>query len=75
MRHDRKDALLMYGLAQKLWTHLKSTTMCKEVCHAQRRRYTKQFKEEAIRLASQEGVKLTQVAHDLGLDANMFRRW
>ena len=40
----------------------------------QRRRYTKQFKEEAIRLVSQEGVSLTQVARDLGIDAGMLRR-
>ncbi len=31
----------------------------------QRKRYTKQFKEEAIRLVNQEGVSLTQVAQDL----------
>ncbi len=39
----------------------------------QRRRYTKQFKEEAIQLVSQEGVSLTQVARDLGIDAGMLR--
>ena len=37
----------------------------------QRKRYTKQFKEEALRLVSQEGVSLTQVAQDLGLDASI----
>ena len=42
---------------------------------AQRKRDTKQFKEEALRLVSQEGVILTQVAQDLGLDASMLRRW
>jgi len=41
----------------------------------QRKRYTKQFKEEAIRLVNQEGVSLTQVAQDIGLDASMLRRW
>ncbi len=41
----------------------------------QRRRYTKQFKEEAIRLVRQEGVSLTQVARDLGINAGMLRRW
>ncbi len=41
----------------------------------QRRRYTKQFKEEALRLVSQEGVSLTQVAQDLGIGTNMLRRW
>ncbi len=33
---------------------------------SQRKRYTRQFKEEAIRLVNQEGVSLTQVARDLG---------
>ncbi len=41
----------------------------------QRKRYTKQFKEEAIRLVNQEGVSLTQIARDLGINAEMFRRW
>ncbi len=41
----------------------------------QRKRYTKQFKEEALCLVSQEGVSLTQIAQDLGLDAGMLRRW
>ena len=41
----------------------------------QRRRYTKQFKEEALRFASQEGLSLTQVAQDLGLNESMLRRW
>jgi len=41
----------------------------------QRKRYTKQFKEEALRLVSQEGVSLTQVAQDLGIDVSMLRRW
>jgi len=42
---------------------------------SQRRRYTKQFKEEALRLVSQERVSLAQMAQDLGLDASMLRRW
>ncbi len=42
---------------------------------SQRKRYTKQFKEEALGLVSQEGVSLTQIAKDLGLDASMLRRW
>ena len=34
---------------------------------AQRKRYTKPFKEEALRLVSQEEVGLAQVAKNLGL--------
>jgi transposase len=41
----------------------------------QRRGYTKQFKEEAIQLVNREGVSLTQVAQDLGINAEMLRRW
>ncbi len=41
----------------------------------QRKRYTKQFEEEAIQLVNQEGVSLTQVARDLGINAEMLRRW
>ncbi len=42
---------------------------------AQRNRYPKQFKEKALRLVSQEGVSLAQVAQDLGLNESMPRRW
>ena len=42
---------------------------------AQRKRYLKPFKEEALRLAGQEGVSLTQVSKDLGLDDRLLRRW
>ncbi len=41
----------------------------------QRRRYTKQFKEEALRVVHHEGVSFTQVAQDLGINAGMLRRW
>ncbi len=40
---------------------------------SQRKRCSKQFKEEAFRLGSQEGVILTQVVQDLDLDASMLR--
>jgi len=42
---------------------------------SQRKRYTKQFKEEAIQLVNQEGVSLTQIARDLGINAELLRRW
>jgi transposase len=42
---------------------------------AQRKRYSKQFKEEALRLVSEEGMSLTQVAQDLGKNESMLRRW
>ncbi len=36
--------------------------------------YTKEFKEEAVRLAKQTG-KRSRVARDLGIQASMLRRW
>jgi transposase len=36
--------------------------------------YTKEFKEEAVRLAKQTG-KRSQVARDLGIQVSMLRRW
>jgi transposase len=40
-----------------------------------RRRYTAEFKREAVRQAIQPGVSVTKVAQDLGLHANMLHRW
>lgn len=36
--------------------------------------YTKEFKEDAVRLAKQTG-KRSQVARDLGIQVSMLRRW
>ena len=41
----------------------------------QRRRFSREFKVEAVRLASQEGVPVSQVARDLGVGENLLRRW
>lgn len=41
----------------------------------QRRRFSREFKVEAVRLTNQEGVPLSQVARDLGVGANLLRRW
>ena len=41
----------------------------------QRRRFSREFKIEAVRLASQEGVPVSQVARDLGVGATVLRRW
>ncbi len=39
-----------------------------------RRKYTKEFKEEAVRLSESNGSK-SQVARDLGIHMSMLRRW
>ena len=40
-----------------------------------RRRFSREFKIEAVRLASQEGVPIAQVARDLGVGDGVLRRW
>ncbi|MCA9451575.1 MAG: transposase [Nitrospiraceae bacterium] len=41
----------------------------------QRRKYSQEFRQEAIKLTKQGGSALTQVAKDLGINAAMLRRW
>ena len=41
----------------------------------QRRKYTEEFKREAVGFANQPGVTLKQVAEELGINANMLGRW
>ena len=40
-----------------------------------RRRFSREFKLEAVKLASQEGVSIGQVARDLGIWETVLRRW
>ncbi len=40
-----------------------------------RRKYDKQFKLDAIRLVTEGGRKLTEVARDLGIEPNVLYRW
>jgi len=42
---------------------------------SQRRRYTAEFKEEAVRLALNSGQPLCQVARELGLHENTLHNW
>lgn len=41
----------------------------------ERRKFTSEFKREAVRLANQSGVARSKVAQELGLNANMLSRW
>ena len=41
----------------------------------ERRRYTAEFKREAVKLASQAGVSKVKVAEELGIHANVLTRW
>ena len=40
-----------------------------------RRQYTKEFKEEAVRLAGQPGMRQSQVARDLGISRSLLSSW
>ena len=40
-----------------------------------RRRYTDEFKQEAVRLISEEGYAVAEAARNLGINANMLGRW
>ena len=40
-----------------------------------RRRFTAEFKEEAVRLLVKSGRPLAQVARELGVHENVFRKW
>ena len=41
----------------------------------QRRVFTKEFKEEAVKLARTSGKTKTDIASNLGIDVNMLCRW
>lgn len=40
-----------------------------------RRKYSAEFKAEAVKLASQAGVSVSAVARDLGVHESILRRW
>jgi len=41
----------------------------------QRRKYSDDFKEEAIKLVIEKGYKVTEAARNLGIHDNLLRRW
>lgn len=42
---------------------------------ATRKRYTKEFKQDAVRLVTEQGYKQTEAARNLGIDRGMLGRW
>lgn len=40
-----------------------------------RRKYTQEYKREAVQLVKSGGVPASQVARELGINANMLGRW
>ncbi len=41
----------------------------------ERRRYTKEFKEEAVKLVTEQGYRIAEAARNLGINENMLSRW
>ena len=42
---------------------------------SKRRKYSEDFKREAVQFASQPGFTQKQIAEELGINANMISRW
>jgi transposase len=40
-----------------------------------RRNHTREFKEQAVKLSYSSESSVQQIAHDLGISANMLHRW
>ena len=40
-----------------------------------RRRFTKEFKEEAVKLITEQGYQISEAARNLGIHANLLGRW
>lgn len=42
---------------------------------AKRRKYSEEYKREAVGLTRQPGARISQVARDIGVNANQLYRW
>ena len=40
-----------------------------------RRKYTREFKEEAVKLITEQGYQIAEAARNLGVNENMLGRW
>jgi len=40
-----------------------------------RSKYTQEFKEEAVKLVTEQGYQITEAARNLGVNENMLGRW
>ena len=40
-----------------------------------RRKYTQEFKEEAVKLVTEQGYQITEAARNLGVNENLLGRW
>ncbi len=42
---------------------------------SQRRRYSPEYKQEAVRLVQQSDIPVSEIARNLGINDNMLRKW
>ena len=42
---------------------------------SKRRRYSPEYKQEAVRLVQQSDIPVTEIARNLGINDNMLRKW
>ena len=40
-----------------------------------RKKYTREFKDEAVKLITEQGYQITEAARNLGVNENMLGRW
>lgn len=40
-----------------------------------RKKYTQEFKEEAVKLLTEQGYRVTEAARNIGINENMLGRW
>ncbi len=40
-----------------------------------RKKYTEQFKQDAVNLVTEQGYRLSEAARNLGIDVSVLRRW
>ena len=56
-------------------TFLKSPIMGERNVMTKRRKFSAEFKREAVQLANHPGVTKTQIARELGINSNLLGRW
>ena len=42
---------------------------------SKRRRFSKEFKEEAVKLVTESGYRVSEAARNLGIDPNLLSKW
>jgi len=63
---------------EKVDTNLRAVRLLKGGVHMKkmtRRKYTDEFKEEAVKLVTEQGYKITEAARNLDIHDSLLRRW